>query len=152
MEMGVHYIDTCLHILSARAARFETGRMKTVEGFDLHTEMNFTLDLPDGATVPLELRVTSLEAIESGIDLVFERSTVRVGIGGRSDLYVLPRGGGQPFTLSAGPEYGPDKPLALVRSHWAKFVEGFRARKANYTSAADTLTTTSIIEQAYDNA
>jgi predicted dehydrogenase len=152
MEMGVHYIDTCLHILDARAARFEAGRMKIFEGFDLHTEMTFTLDLPDGAAVPLDLQVTSLKAIESGIDLVFERATVRFGIGGRSALDVLSRGGGQPFTLSAGPEYGPDKPLALLRSHWAAFLEGFRARQANYTSAANTLTTTSIIEQAYDNA
>jgi predicted dehydrogenase len=152
IEMGVHYIDTCLYILDARAARFETGRMKTFEGFDLHTEMTFALDVPDGATVPLDLQVTSLEVIESGIDLVFERATVRFDISGRSALDVLPRGGGQPFTLSAGPEYGPDKPLALLGSYWAAFLEGFRARQANYTSAADTLTTTSVIEQAYDNA
>ena len=126
--------------------------MKTFQGFDLHTEMTFTLDLPDGAKVPLDINVTSLEAIDSGIDLVFERATVRFDIGGRSALDVLPRGGGQPIALSAGPEYGPDKPFALAGNHWTTFIEGLRGQQANYTSAADTLTTTSIIEQAYNNA
>lgn len=151
-EMGVHYIDTCLYILGARAARFEAGRMKTFQGFDLHTDMTFTLDLPDGATVPLDIKVTTLEAIDSGIDLVFERATVRFDIGGRSALDVLPRGGGQPLTLSAGPKYGPDKPFAVAGNYWTTFIEGLREQQANYTSAAGTLTTTSVIEQAYNNA
>ncbi len=151
-ETGVHLVDTALFVTRASGVEVSRSKMILDRGFDLHTEARLTLTLPSGGNAECEIVVSCLQETSNRLELELEGARVSYSIfdpsgrvlvraQGRESDYQVARGDGRPFARTT---------FQTMYLHWSAFLEGFRARRANHTSAHDALLTTKALAGCYE--
>lgn len=150
-DSAIHVLDTLLFLAGAKRQRLDQIRMIMDKGFDLHTEANLILEMPSGVEVDVSLTVSCLKETSNRLELRFEHADVSYSIydhTGRID--VKPSNGDDAYVLLPSEGSYPIKHFQIVYEHWTSFVAGLRERRANYTSAHDTLQTTELCAACYE--
>jgi len=149
METGVHGVDTILYCLDAQAAQLEDGKMIAENGHDIHCEGVFTLITSKGEKVPFEIEVSRLKNTINRVEFKFDNCTVFFSIFGLPQLWVESKDGTLRSLLSDRSNCYPFAWRQVSLEFWQTFISGIEQRKANYTSAIDSVLTTQVIEQLY---
>jgi len=148
-EMGVHYIDAALHCVGAENATITDATVVTHDGFDIHTDANFTVIGADGGSLSGELKVTNLQAVRRGIEITFENASIAFDIGAGDEIVVRTKHG-LDLPLPTPASFGPHESFALIAQHWRMFFKALDERSPNFVNACATLLTTKLIEQVYE--
>lgn len=147
-EHAVHAIDSALFCASAASADLRAAHVVMSDGLDIHAEAAITLRTDDGSCIDFEIAATCLRDTINGIEFQFQHATMFLPAGA-PEVRVRTAGGAE-FTLAPRRLAGyPRTPSQTLYTHWRNFIEGVRSARANYTSAASTIITTSVLEQLY---
>jgi predicted dehydrogenase len=150
MESAIHNIDAICHMAGIRQAVVRQCKMIHENGFDLHTEAGLQLVDEHGHEIEMELLVTCFRSTQFEIEMEFDNAKLTFSLfkprlpeirTGRSQrVYQL---------VDHRVKDYPREVFDVLHVFWTDFLNGWEAREQNYTSAFSTLTTTSIIEQLY---
>lgn len=150
-DSAIHTLDSLLFLAGAKKQRPDQIRMIMDKGFDLHTEVALTLEMPSGAEVDASLTVSCLEETSNRLELRFEHADVSYSVYDHTGrVEVKPLNGDDVYVLSKGDGPYPIKHFQITYEHWNNFVRGLHEQRANYTSAHDTLQTTELCEACYE--
>jgi predicted dehydrogenase len=151
IESAIHNIDLICFIAGVTSARVQRSHMIHENRFDLHTEA--TIDLVDahGDTIEMELLVTCFRNTKYEIEMEFDHAVVTFSLFKPMLPQVRALQGGSVFHLvdAVAKDY-PRQVFDIAYVFWSEFLNGLEHRRANYTNAATTAVTTSIIEQLYE--
>jgi predicted dehydrogenase len=149
-ESGVHGIDAVLFCSAATGLRLVSAEMVKGGGFDIDTTAVFRLTTPRQAAVDFEVDVSCVRDTIEGMEFTFDDAVVSFAFGVEA-VNVRPQGSSKIYTL-ADKKNGlyPSSVYELFFENWSLFLQGIRARQANWTSAAQTVLTTQAIERLYE--
>lgn len=149
-DSAIHVLDGLLFLAAAKEQRPDHVRMIMDKGFDLHTEVALSLEMPGGDEVAAALTVSCLEETTNRLDLRFEHADVSFSMyDATGRVEVTPRNGASRYALSQGEGAYPRTHFEYNFEHWSSFLRGLHEQRANYTSAHDTLQTTELCEACY---
>lgn len=159
-EVGIHGIDAALFVSRASRAEFESVHTILQDDLDLHTEARLQAEDTEGHRFAFEFTISSLQPTIEGIEIDCEHATLSYPLPGQGyaliaekvnmDVVVRPKHGGTAYTIQ--PTYVPLHPISkfqMFHEYWKMFVSGVSAKTANWTSAAESLLTTEVIENCY---
>jgi predicted dehydrogenase len=159
-EVGIHGIDATLFVTGATQARITSARMILEGDLDLHAQAQFCARTDDDQEFELEFTISSLQPTIEGIEIDCEYATLTYPLPGQGyalisepinmNVAVQPKNGGPTYSIK--PEYvalHPATKFQMFHEYWKHFLAGISARTANWTSAAQALLTTDVIEQCY---
>lgn len=148
-ESAIHGIDALLFITQAKTAQVSQVEMIQDGGFDLHTTARVSLALESGRRVECTLAVSCLEVVPNGLEFVFDSASVGLNVFGDGALSVRPYGRTARYQLTDVDRQRPVGSYETAYENWRSFLDGFRQRRANWTSAAESLLTAEVIEALY---
>lgn len=151
LESAIHNIDAVCFMAGITSAHVERSHMIHEDHFDLHTEATIALRDASGEAVEMDLLVTCFQNTSHEIEMEFDHAVVTCSLFTHMTPRVRSRSGRRmPFQLvdAATKDY-PRQIFDVAHVFWSDFLEGLDQQRANYTSAAGSAVTTSIIEQLY---
>jgi predicted dehydrogenase len=150
IESAIHNIDAICFVAGATSACVRRSHMIHENRFDLHTEGTVELLNAHGDAIEMELIVTCFRHTKYEIEMEFDRAAVTFSIFKPMLPLVRTRQGQSAFHLvdAVAKDY-PRQVFDVAYVFWSEFVNGLEHRRTNYTNAATTAVTTSIIEQLY---
>jgi hypothetical protein len=150
IESAIHNIDLICFIAGVTSARVHRSHMIHEDHFDLHTEATIELVDVHGDNIEMELLVTCFRDTKYEIKMQFDHAVVTFSVFKHLLPQVRAREGRSAFQLvdAVAKDY-PRQIFDVAYSFWSEFLNGLEHRRANYTNAATTAVTTSIIEQLY---
>jgi predicted dehydrogenase len=153
LESAIHNIDAICFMAGISSARVRRSHMIHENYFDLHTEANIELLDADRNKIEMELLVTCFRSTSYEIEMEFDNASLRFSLFKPMLPQVRSRHGCGIFQLtdSIANDY-PRQAFGVTYAFWSEFLKGLEERRINYTNAATTAVTTSIIEQLYDAA
>jgi predicted dehydrogenase len=153
IESAIHNIDTICFMAGATSARVRRSHMIHENRFDLHTEGTVELLNAQGDAIEMELVVTCFRHTKYEIEMEFDHAVVTFSIFKSMLPHVRTRQGQSAFHLvdAVAKDY-PRQVFDVAYVFWSEFLNGLEHRRANYTNAATTAVTTSIVEQLYQGA
>lgn len=152
-EVGIHCVDAALYMLQAEAVSLRSAHCVIDCGMDIHTEASVSANVPDGAPVELDLKVSNLEDTREGLLIECEHAKIEFSIFKPEEVKITPRRkSGSDFFVEDRRKIYPSTSDQVFHAYWATFVEGWRNRTKNFTAAADCVLTTQIVEEIYARA
>jgi predicted dehydrogenase len=150
IEGAIHNIDAICFMAGATSARVCRSHMIHENHFDLHTEGTIELLNAHGDNIEMELIVTCFRNTKYEIEMEFDRAMVTFSLFKPMLPQVRARQGQNTFHLvdAVAKDY-PRQIFDVAYVFWSEFLDGLEHRRENYTNAATTAVTTSIIEQLY---
>jgi predicted dehydrogenase len=150
IESAIHNIDLICFMAGSTSARVHRSHMVHENNFDLHTEATVGLLDANGGTIEMELLVTCFRNTKYEIEMEFDHATVTFSLFKPMLPQVRARQGRSAFQLvdAVAKDY-PHQIFDVAYVFWSEFLNGLEHRRTNYTNAATTAVTTSIIEQLY---
>jgi predicted dehydrogenase len=150
IESAIHNIDLICFMAGVTSARVQRSHMVHENRFDLHTEATIGLLDAHGHTVEMELLVTCFRNTTYEIEMEFDHAVVTFSVFKPMLPKVRAPHGGSVFHLvdALAKDY-PRQAFDVAYVFWSEFLCGLEHGRANYTNAATTAVTTSIIEQLY---
>jgi len=150
IESAIHNIDLICFLVGATSAQVQRSHMIHENHFDLHTEATIGLIDAIGDTIEMELLVTCFRSTKYEIEMEFDHAVVTFSVFKPMLPQVRAHQGRSAFRLfDAVTKDYPRQAYDVMYVFWSEFLKGLEHRCANYTSAATTAVTTSIIEQLY---
>jgi predicted dehydrogenase len=150
IESAIHNIDLICFMAGIASARVHRSHMIHENNFDLHTEATIGLLDAHGDTIEMELLVTCFRNTRYEIEMEFDHAVVTFSLFKPMLPQVRARQGRNAFHLvdAVAKDY-PRQIFDVAYVFWLEFLNGLEHRCTNYTNAATTAVTTSIIEQLY---
>jgi len=150
IESAIHNIDFICFMAGITSARVQHAHMIHENHFDLHTEATIGLLDAHGDTIEMELLVTCFHNTKYEIEMEFDHAVVTFSLFKPMLPQVRARQGRSTFHLvdAVAKDY-PRQVFDVAYVFWSEFLNGLEHRRVNYTNAATTAVTTSIIEQLY---
>jgi len=150
IESAIHNIDFIWFMAGITSARVHRSHMIHENNFDLHTEASIGLRDAHGDIIEMELLVTCFRNTNYEIEMEFDHAAVTFSLFKPMLPQVRARQGRNAFNLlDAVTKDYPHQVFDVAYVFWSEFLNGLEHRRANYTNAATTAVTTSIIEQLY---
>jgi predicted dehydrogenase len=153
IESAIHNIDVICFMAGITSARVHRSHMVHENNFDLHTEATIGLLNAQGDTIEMELIVTCFRNTKYEIEMEFDHAVVTFSVFKPMLPRVRTRQGQRAFHLVDAVEKDyPRQIFDVAYVFWSEFLNGLEHRRTNYTNAATSAVTTSIIEQLYQGA
>lgn len=150
-EHGIHLLDSVLFLTGARSARVEAVKMSFEADLDVHAQARFVVDTVNGPEVDCRFEFSWLTETEPGIVLDFAKARLSYSIyDEQGEIRVSPADAGMTCRLQPDAQERYSLSAAqTLHGHWQRFVDGLRARRANYTAASQSMLTTQVVEECY---
>jgi predicted dehydrogenase len=146
LDYGSHAIDAAIHIAGASAFEIVEADLVWDGPIDRDASARVRLATPTGQ-VDLDFRVSWLERQPNTIEVVFDRGTLRAGLGPDGDVDIVTSEGSvgrlQPNSVGVRTSY------QAFFAEWRLFLNGMADRRPSLVSAASALLTTSLVEAIY---
>jgi predicted dehydrogenase len=149
-ESAIHNIDVICFMAGITSASVQRSHMIHENDFDLHTEATIELIDAHGDAIEMELLVTCFRSTKYEIEMEFDHAMITFSLFKPTLPQVRARQGRSAFHLvDAVVKDYPREIFDVAYVFWSEFLSGLEHRRANYTNAATTAVTASIIEQLY---
>lgn len=150
-ETAVHGIDALLFVSSAIDINSTEIKMISEEGFDLHTSARFKIETERNGTVDCKMTISCLQETSEELSFVFDNAVVSYSLFGDGEISVTPLNGGRKFRLTTATAVYPETVYQTVHDHWCRFLDGVDSSEPNWTSACNSILTTTVVEALYNS-
>jgi predicted dehydrogenase len=146
LELGIHCVDAVLFFVQAVGINIKESQMIVEDNMDLHTQAVVAVNGPEGREVEFRLTISNLVETNDCIIVRCDHANLSFSIFSEDGISVTATRGGSTFRLKERREFYPRSGDQVLYAFWKAFVDGWRSKTANFTSARSALLTTELID------